>query len=402
MAPLSSSRPLTGQSEQAIVTATLRGLSVVVGAVIAIWGVTLFSNAVNAKATTGEEKFAGSMAALAVIVGGIAAGVALWALATIVRNSFRSTMLLRRTEHGIDRLADQIDLSSRHQPAGMAYQPAASETERLGEQAMQDQEMLDLLRDISENTLLAESDRSAKRHRVAEEDRRRRVEAIEDLIRGGEWSAARRAVAELIKRYPDAPEGRQAHDRVEQAAAKAEAQDLKNTTNRVEELMSISSWDRAVSLAEEMVGKHPTSVKARQLLDRVQREHRLFSQEQVRRLVMDIERAVERHRYREALSLATSFVDAYPETHEAINLRTQLTQLRGNAEVEERKQLEEEIKELVHRRRFHEALDLAGKVIDTYPTSPQAKALREQIPRMREAAAQADSEKDEIKNRIHQ
>lgn len=402
MAPLSSNHPLVGQSEQAIVTATLRGLGVVTGIVIAILGVMLFSNAVNAKAATGEEKFAGSMAAMAVIVGGIAVGVVLWALATIVRNSFRSTMLLRRTEHGIDHLAEQINSSSHHQPAGVVHQPATTETERLGEQAMQDQEMIDLLRDISENTLLAESERSAKRQRVAEEDRRHRVEAIEDLVRGGEWPAARRAVAELIKCYPDAPEARQSHNRVEQAAAKAEEQDLKNTTSRVEELMSISSWDQAVSLAEEMTGKHPTSVKARQLFDRVQREHRLFSQEQVRRLMKDIERAVERHRYREALSLATNFVETYPKTREATNLRTQLPQLRGNAEVEERKQLEEEIKELVRRRSFSKALDLAGKVIDIYPTSPQAKILREQIPRIREAAAQADSEKKEIKNRIHQ
>jgi outer membrane protein assembly factor BamD (BamD/ComL family) len=267
---------------------------------------------------------------------------------------------------------------------------------------MADQEMIDLLREICENTLLAESDRIAKRQRVAEEDRRRRLEAIEDLIRGGGWSAARRAVAELIKRYPDAPEGRQAHDRVEQAAARAEEQDLRNTTARIEELMSIGAWDRALGLAEELVGKHPTSVKARQLLDRVQRERRLFRQEHVRRQVMDIERAVERHRYREALSLAAGFLESYGETQEAGNLRTQMAQLRENAEVEERKQLEEEIKDLVHRRSFGEALDLAGKVIDTYPTSPQAKALREQLPKIREAAKQFADEQDELRSRVHQ
>jgi hypothetical protein len=394
----SNSRLMAGHSEQAILSAVLRGLGLVVALLgIALGLLRLYEDSTAGAANQAMNQAANVLASLAVILGGVAAGVVLWAAAAIVRYTFRSTLLLRRTEHGIDRLADQIELAA-GSPAPAAA--AARSDDRVGEQVMSDQEMIDLLREISENTLLSESDRAAKRQRVGEDDRRRRLEAVEDLIRGGAWSAARRAVAELIKRYPDAPEGRQAHDRVEQAAAQAEQQDLKNTRARVEELMSISSWDRAVELAEETVGKHPTSVKARQLLDRVQRERRLFQQDQVTRLVLDIERAVDRHRYREALSLATSFVDTYPDTPQAANLRSQLEALRNNAEVEERKQLEAEIKQLVHRKRIEEALDLATKVIDTYPTSPQAKVLREQLPRLREMASQQSADREQVQSRI--
>jgi len=389
---------MAGHSEQAILSAVLRGL----GALLALLGIFLGLWQLSANSgVTGSNQGVNVLVCVATILGGLAAGVLLWTAAAIVRYAHRSILLLRRAEHGIDRLADRIELSA-HTASGAPAQAPMRPDERVGEQAMTDQEIIDLLHEIAENTLLNDSDRAVKRQRVSEDDRTRRLEAIEDLIRGGEWSAARRAVAELIKRYPDAPEGRQAHDRVEKAAAKGEEEDLKNTTGRVEELMSISAWDKAVEIAEETVGKHHTSVKARQLLDRVQRERRLFRQEQVRRQVLDVERAVERHRYREALALAASFLETYGDTPEAANLRTQVDTLRENAEVEERKQLEGEIKDLIHRHRYDEAYDLAAKVIDAYPTSPQARILREQLPKLRERARQQAAERDKVKTQVHQ
>jgi hypothetical protein len=56
--------------------------------------------------------------------------------------------------------------------------------------------------------------------------------------------------------------------------------------------------------------------------------------------------------------------------------------LTKNAEIEHRRELETKYKGLIEERKFAEALALAREVITTYPDSPQARAMKEQIPHL--------------------
>ncbi len=51
-----------------------------------------------------------------------------------------------------------------------------------------------------------------------------------------------------------------------------------------------------------------------------------------------------------------------------------------------RQKLEARIMDFAKHGRYLEAVELAKKVIEKYPTSPQAEALRSQLPRLEELA----------------
>ncbi len=72
---------------------------------------------------------------------------------------------------------------------------------------------------------------------------------------------------------------------------------------------------------------------------------------------------------------------------EAEALRSQKATLASNAEIVQRKHYEERFKEFLGAQNFGEALRIARHVIEHFPKSPQAAALRDQIPALEQRAA---------------
>ena len=67
-------------------------------------------------------------------------------------------------------------------------------------------------------------------------------------------------------------------------------------------------------------------------------------------------------------------------------LRVELETLEANAEIQTRQQLEQQIKEHISRQEYWDALAIARRIMADFPFSPQANALRTQIPRLEELA----------------
>jgi hypothetical protein len=93
-----------------------------------------------------------------------------------------------------------------------------------------------------------------------------------------------------------------------------------------------------------------------------------------------VQSCVTGHHWDEALAGAREFLERFPSSVEAEALRAQIDTLKTNAEIQQRKQYETRFKELVHTHRYTEALRLARHVVGQFPDSPQAGALRAQIP----------------------
>ena len=91
--------------------------------------------------------------------------------------------------------------------------------------------------------------------------------------------------------------------------------------------------------------------------------------------------------WKAALAAATSLIQRYPKSPEAQALRMQLPTLRENAEIQTRQQMETQIRDLIKEHRFDDALRVAHELLDQYPDSPQAGVLRDQLPRLEEKAA---------------
>jgi len=309
------------------------------------------------------------------LVGGLAGSAVLVALAEIVRGVARlGEPALQPPSAGA---APPTLAASETGPAGAGAAPAT-----VGLNAAQFAAIQRILEEVRDNVLLTEEERRTKRQRLVAMERRERAAQIQQAVEAGRFQDARAVLLELERRIGGDEETRKLAEYIEAAAGKAEAEDVAAATKQVEDLMSLTSWDRAMQVAEDLIDRHPNSLPAKQLLARIQREKQVHQQEHRNRLYVEIQRHTSRREWQQALAIARQLIAAYPESIEAESLRTQLDTLTKNAEIEHRRELETKYKGLIEERNFAEALALAREVIATYPESPQARVMREQIPHL--------------------
>ncbi len=251
--------------------------------------------------------------------------------------------------------------------------------------------VLDILMDIRDNSLLSVEERREKQTRVAEEDFHEAGLQIHPLIEKGEFAKARQITDAILRKYPHDDRTSELSAQVERAREQQESDDVVSCEKQVNDLISISAWGRARELAQQLQRRHPDSAEARRLLLRIERDHRLFEEEQRRRMNAEVQRLVTRRRWEEALAAARTFIERFPGCEESEAVRMQLPTLEANAEIEQRQRVEGRIMEYVKHGRYMEAVSLSRQVIEEFPDSPQAEALRAQLPRLEELADNPDA-----------
>ncbi|MFQ5425000.1 MAG: tetratricopeptide repeat protein [Phycisphaerae bacterium] len=252
------------------------------------------------------------------------------------------------------------------------------------------QELLMVLRDIRDNGLLSEEERHEKKQRVGEDEIRNTRAAVSSLIEGDDFVQARAMAERLQQKYPDNAAAALVGE-VETAREKRESSDIRQCEKQVDELTSISAWDRARQLAEDLRQRHPDAVEPLQLIDRIEREFQVFQQGQRQRMYAEIQRYTSRRRWVEALSAARTFIERFPRCQESEMLQVEIPTLRDNAEIAMRQDMEAEIMDLATHGRYMEAAALARKVIEQFPESPQAEVLRGQLERLDQLANDPDA-----------
>ncbi len=357
-----------------LVLAVIVGLSTVVGVG---WMVDHFIQAGRAAAP------ANIFMVLALLMGGLSVVAILVGLAVGIHYAHRLTVSVRRIEY-----REETEPSSNDTVMGMVSPSVATHSQALQTEprsAVLD-EMLKLLREVAENSLLTDDQKRLKLERILTSERRHFNARIDQFLTAGEYHRARELWQEMADRLGQDDEIRGVGERIEQTRSAAEAGDLAEAKRKVQDLMSISAWDRAKEVAEEVAAKHPESPKTRDLRALVDREHELFEQQQLRRIYGDLQKFVGRRQWKEALAAAHSLLEHYGQSKEADLVRSQIETLEANAEIQERQTLENDIKELIRKHRFSEAAEIARHVIETYPDSPQAEMLRSQLSRLEEKA----------------
>lgn len=252
-------------------------------------------------------------------------------------------------------------------------------------------ELIQVLQDIRDNSLLSEDERRHKRQNAEERDFTQTTEAIRTLVGDGDFGRVRQLIDGLRARYPRSTRVDKIVEEIESQRERFESMDITQVTKQIEDLMTIAAWQRARQLAHQLQERHPDSTEARQLLIRLEREHKLFQDEQRRRMHAEVQRFVSRKRWEEALVAARTFVERFPGCAESEALLMQIPTLEANAQIEIRQQLESQIMNFVKHGRYIEAVGLARKVISNFPDSPQADALRAQIGRLEELANDPDA-----------
>jgi hypothetical protein len=251
--------------------------------------------------------------------------------------------------------------------------------------------MLSLLEAIQEASLLTDQQRRARWERLAAQRSQALHRQIEELLREGRFVQARQLADELETRWERPEAASDLRERIRTARDEAHTADLADARRRTDEFMSVGRWDRANEVAEELVLKYQDSAESAQLRDRVKREWGLAEAEQRRQLQKHIEQAVAERQWSQATVRAEQFLAKFGDSDAARLIREKLPTLRANAEIETRQHAEGDIKELIRRQRYGEALQRARDLVEKYPNSPQAEALRGQIPRLEQRAQEQSS-----------
>lgn len=313
--------------------------------------------------------------ALALASAGIASGLLLWGASEIVR---KLDDLLQTAQDGEEGLSDTVTTGSAARPAGGAA--SVAEDAALGE-------LVPLMREIRDIALLNEKQREQRLETQGRELIRRLEAEVPALLREHNWVEARARVQKARERVPSLPQWDVLTGQIEKVRAEVETHDVEAATRQVNDLASLGAWDRANDVVRDLLQRHPGSQPADGLAARVADEREKAQAEERGRLMARAQNATNRHEWIEALSIANSIIQKYPDSADAEAIRAQLPTLEANVEIQRRQRAETEYKGLVEQHRYAEALRVARSLIERYPDSPQADVLRQQLPKLEEKAS---------------
>lgn len=321
-------------------------------------------------------------------VGGVAVAILLGALGSILDNlQYQSAMMHRLARAQEDAAACLSRMASSGTQAAVPVPTAPAEAAVVQPAIWSDshrtEQILEILHEVSENLLLTPEQRQAKRNYVLQETRQSLCEVIGRLLSANNFVEAQARLDQYAHLFPD---DRQQIDelsrRIDEARAKVEQDEYEQAAAKIRDLTATASWDRAEELAQALLKRHPKSQKIHEMADAVHQEHTRFFQQHRQHMLAQIEHCSSQRQWREAYRLATELITEAGDSAEGQIVRDKLDTLKENAEIEIRRDLEDQLKELIRTHRYIEALALAQDLVGKYPGSPQAKVLRDQMPQL--------------------
>jgi outer membrane protein assembly factor BamD (BamD/ComL family) len=239
---------------------------------------------------------------------------------------------------------------------------------------------LDEIRDLC---LLDDSQRQARLAQGQANRKTALLTAGNDSLKKQAWAHVEKIVAILDQEFPEDPAAREFKEEVIAARQRIENQTAGEVSSRIEDLMAVGSWDKAIELATKFTTDFPENADAKAQLERVRREHEIYVESSVTRLYDEIKSDIDRRRWRQALVGARKLLKEFSGHRKTARIRAQFKTIQENAEIEERQEQEQRLQELIRGKRFAEAIELAEDLIDRYPQSPQAASLEELLPKLR-------------------
>jgi hypothetical protein len=247
-------------------------------------------------------------------------------------------------------------------------------------------EVVSLLSEIMENTLLADSEKAEKRDLAKKHRQQTLRREIVALIRAGKFRDARERLEEFSLRYGQTQEVTDLSAQLSEALRQHELTEIANVTEQVQRYMGLGLWERALETAVGLAQQFPENPDANRLPETVRLEQAASARQEQQRLYREIEHLVARKHWRQALHAAETLILKHPDSPEAGRLRDQMEELRRNAAIAERKEWENRIAEHVQTGRHLEAYNLAVELMNKYPDSPQANDIRARLDQLKTRA----------------
>jgi outer membrane protein assembly factor BamD (BamD/ComL family) len=308
------------------------------------------------------------------VVGVLLLGAIALGLALVLKYTFSTAASVKLTERALREVLQKMEIAQQ----GPGIAGAGHE------------EVVSLLSEIMENTLLDEDDKAAKRQLAKKHRQQTLRREIEALIKAGKYREAHERLEEFRTRYAQSDEVRQMEEQLTQALREHEQKEITNITEQVERYMGLGLWERALETAQALAEQFPENPDAARLPETVRMEQGANRRQEQQRLYREIEHLVGRKHWREALRAAETLLANHPDSPEAKALGEQMDELRRNAAIMERREWEERITRHIQVGRHREAYDLATELMSKYPDSPQAEQIRKNLDQLKARAGIRD------------
>jgi len=248
------------------------------------------------------------------------------------------------------------------------------------------QEVVSLLSEIMENTLIGEEEKSAKRQLAKKHRQQALRREIEALINAAKYRDAQERLEEFRARYADSNQVAELEARLSESLRQHEQTEITAITDQIHRYMGLGLWERAMEMARGLAEQYPENPDAARLPETVRLEQEGSSRQEQQRLYREIEHLAARRHWRQALRVAESLLEKHADSPEAHALAGQVEELRRNAAVMERREWETRIAEHVQTGRHREAYALAMDLVEKYPDSPQALDIRQNLEQLKARA----------------
>jgi hypothetical protein len=157
---------------------------------------------------------------------------------------------------------------------------------------------------------------------------------------------------------------------------------------RIENMMAVAQFSRAEKLAQALLAIIPDSLEAESLLETVRRESTAFRKEQQTRLFSEFQKWTESRQWIKAQSIGEQLIAQYPASEEGQTVAASMDTVRNNAHFEEARTLRDRIRDLIKRKRYAEAVEIAEDLIRRFPNTQVARQLKSLLPDLKRRHAQ--------------
>jgi len=304
-----------------------------------------------------------------VLLGAMAIGLAL-----LVKYGFSAAVSAKLAERALRETSQKADVASPVSGLGGASH----------------EEVVSLLSEIMENTLLDDADKAAKRQLAKKQRQRALRREIEALILAAKYREAHQRLDDFRARYAASDEVADMEAHLSEALRQHEQSEIAHITEQVERYMGLGLWERAMEMAQALAEQFPENPDAARLPETVRVEQGASRRQDQQRQYREIEHLVARKHWRQALRAAETLLENHPDSPEANILRDQLDELKRNAAILERREWESRIADHIQTGRHREAYDLAMELVEKYPGSPQAKQIQENLDQLKARAGITD------------
>jgi len=342
---------------------------------VAAWaGALIALGAGLARALTEQLTFLELMTATGVFAGCAVLGVLPMSLALLLKYAFSASVSAKLLERSIRNVRQKGE-------GGEATADLANASH---------EEVVSLLSEIMENTLLDEPEKAAKRQLAKKHRQQALRREIEALINAAKYREAQERLEEFRARYADSDQTAGLETRLSEALRQHEQSEIAAVTDQIHRFMGLGLWERAMELARGLAEQYPENPDATRLPEGVRLEQEGNQRQEQQRLYREIEHLAARRHWRQALHVAESLLQKHPDSPEAHALAPQIEELRHNTAVMERREWETRIAEHVQTGRHREAYNLAVELMEKYPDSLQAQTIRERLDQLKARAGVAE------------